>query len=141
MSAVRVYLPLTPAQIRALGSTRSLGPLPLTAYAVTPELSAAWPGEDQDALEHYALRAAATGDPARPADPTHRVLVAAADVEESTLEAAENAGHPAEVWLRRQVQLDGVVSFHVAEHPGVIGPGGDLLWYDVTELDAVLAMC
>lgn len=56
MTLVRVYLPMSPAQVRALASTRSIGPVPLTAYAVTPELRSAYPQEDQDGWEYHARR-------------------------------------------------------------------------------------
>src|SRR3954470_23623489 len=78
---MRVYLPSTlPALGRALAAGE-IGPAPLTAYAVTPELREWYANGDLEELEYAALAAAARaslrllGDD--PEAPPRRVVLAA----------------------------------------------------------------
>jgi hypothetical protein len=136
MSRVRIYLPLTAADLDALsGGTALTRP---TAYAVTVRLASITPGADPEELEYAAfLQAAAAAGRARGADPTRRV-VAAADVEaESVTEQALPEGRtPAEVALSALVPARAIASFHVDELPGGTDDA-DLLWFDASELLSV----
>ncbi|QIM21398.1 hypothetical protein G7075_10145 [Phycicoccus sp. HDW14] len=51
----------------------------------------------------------------------------------------ERADVPSRVEVGSPVARSRVVSFHVDEEPGGTGTA-DLLWYDVTELEAVRAL-
>ncbi len=78
---VRVYVPLTLAQLERLVADRAL-PAPLPAHAVTAALRAAWPDGDQEQWEYAAMAAAAVDAlRARPADDPPRRLVVAADAD------------------------------------------------------------
>jgi hypothetical protein len=137
MSRVRIYLPLTAADLDALsGGTALTRP---TAYAVTVRLASITPGADPEELEYAAfLLAAAAAGRARGSDPTTRRVVAAADVEaESVTEQALPEGRtPAEVALAASVPARAIVSFHVDELPGGTDDA-DLLWFDASELLSV----
>jgi hypothetical protein len=52
---VRIYLPATSAVLHALLDTGSIGPAPLTAFAVTPALREWYLDDDVEALEYAAL--------------------------------------------------------------------------------------
>lgn len=126
---------------------------PGRAHAVTPELRAGLPGEDEEAWEYAALLAAA--DDAlrllarRPHAPRLRVVLAA-DVPEGLVDAGTGPDEPASaVELVGGVSWATVVSVHVDEPAAatevVATLAGDaaaedrlaereLLWYDVTEV-------
>lgn len=58
---MRVYVPATTRILRALVDDGELGPVPLTAFAVTPELREWYTDGDIDELEYAALLEAARG--------------------------------------------------------------------------------
>jgi len=58
---VRVYLPSTTTGLRELADTGSLGPAPLTAFAVTPALREWYVDDDEESLEYAAMQEAARG--------------------------------------------------------------------------------
>ncbi len=139
MSGVRVYLPLTSDQVHDLATHGRLAARPVVAFAVTSRLRAQQPGEDDEALEYAALLAAAAwSDGIRGSKKLRRVIAAgdlpAAVVTEAGVTAARGA---AEVTIAEPVTLRQLVSFHVDENPR---PEADLMWYDVTEVTAVLAL-
>ena len=78
---MRVYLPATSAVLRELVDAGQLGPPPLTAFAVTPDLREWYRDGDLDELEYAALLEAARGSlRLLDEDPTaarRRVVVAA----------------------------------------------------------------
>lgn len=118
---MRAYLPL---RVDDLAGVRTGGTLPARPlFAVTEAMRAADPTADEEELEFDALCAAL--DAAAEVAGAGRRLVAAAEVPDSA-----PSGSP--------VDLDLVVSFHVEERPAGAGEGYDaLLWYDVTEIDAL----
>jgi hypothetical protein len=56
---VRVYLPATSAGLRQLADSGSIGPAPLTGFAVTPALREWYLDDDLEALEYAAMSEAA----------------------------------------------------------------------------------
>jgi hypothetical protein len=146
--AVRLYLPAT---LRLLIQADGLHPT--TAHAVTPELAAVFPEEDEEGLEFAALLAAADDAVALLAEdvtaPRRRVVVVA-DVAGETPRRTE--GLPSAVVPPAVVPWLAVVSLHVDEGEAeadvaaaLDGDGEaleraaerDLLWFDVSELDLV----
>lgn len=132
---IRVYVPLTVAALRRLGTNGQLESAPFTAYAVTNDLRREHPNADEEELEFLAFTdASASTTGAGPAP-----VVAAADVDADVVTdllapaAAVSAVRVAAAVPRRQV-----ASFHVAD-PGSGSDGPpDYSWYDATELDGVL---
>ena len=147
---MRVYLPATLDQLPC----EQVGPG--RAHAVTPELRAGLPGEDDEGWEYAALLAAADDTLAllgrHPASPRLRVVLAA-DVPEGLVDAGTGPDEPASaVELVAGVAWGTVVSVHVDEPdaaPDVVAAlAGDLaaeerlverelLWYDVTEVGRI----
>ena len=144
---MRIYLPMTVADLADPDGVR-----PSAAHAVTRELAAALPGEDEEGLEFAALLAAADASvgllSADPSVPSRRVVVVA-DVS-GVPSAARAGGLPSEVEPPAAVPWDQVVSLHVddgdAESDVAAAAAGDeealeraaerdLLWFDVSELD------
>jgi hypothetical protein len=138
MPLTRVYLALTPADLEALAGAGALGTTPVRAHAVTPALGSPGLTTDEEELEHLAWVAAADEAGAGARDGSRRV-VAAADVEAESVSYPTAADVPSRVEVADPVTRRQVVSFHVDEEPGATGTA-DLLWYDVTELDAVRAL-
>lgn len=136
MSQTRVYLPLTVAGLRRLAAEREAGPAPLRAFAVTDRVERALPTGDEEEWEYAALTDAAAAA-ALGAGPADRRVIAAADVESTSVQAEGEADSA--VILSEPVPLRRVVAFHVDENSGDEGTH-DLLWYDVTELDEVLRL-
>lgn len=146
---VRVYVLVSAAGLRQLREGAELPPSP--AYAVTPALRRLHPQDDEEGLEYLALRAAAADH-----DAVGRCVIAAADAPAApSAHSGDSVGNKgrrgglgrvtgpgdiesARVDLAEGVGLDRIASFHVAEHDGAIGAEDDLLWYDRTELGAVL---
>ncbi|MFD3875891.1 DUF6912 family protein [Streptomyces sp. NPDC058623] len=77
---MRVYVPLTLPALAAAHEAGELGPAPLRAYAVTPELREWYVSDDIEELEYAALNRAAVASlrllSADPAAPRTRVVVA-----------------------------------------------------------------
>lgn len=143
MPLTRVYLPLTVADVRALGDSGLLDRVPLTAHAVTDEVRSADPSGDEEAWEYTALCEAADHAAALRLAPGDPRVVAAADVEPGCVEPdcvepprTQEAVAGSSVRLTDAVPRRRIASFHVD------GAGStdedELLWYDVTELSALL---
>ncbi|WP_371814234.1 hypothetical protein [Phycicoccus sp. HDW14] len=92
---------------------------------------------DEEELEHDAWVAATEEATSRAAGA--RRVVASADVDAAVVAVPERADVPSRVEVGSPVARSRVVSFHVDEEPGGTGTA-DLLWYDVTELEAVRAL-
>lgn len=87
---MRVYVPATTRILRALVDDGELGPAPLTAFAVTPELREWYTDGDIDELEYAALLEAARGSlRLLDVDPTsvRRRAVVAAEVPDDQVES------------------------------------------------------
>ncbi|MBT2386096.1 hypothetical protein [Streptomyces sp. ISL-11] len=87
---MRVYVPLTLSGLAEAHRTGQLGPAPLDAYAVTPELREWYASEDVEELEYAALgRAAARSLRLLAADPdaARRRVVVALDVADGAVAA------------------------------------------------------
>jgi hypothetical protein len=141
MPAVRVYVPLGRAGLLALAADRVLEPMagqPLVAYAVTPGLEAAHPGEGVEELEYLAFCDAAAAARALRESPTDRRVVVSADADADWL--SDHDGGTAAVALATAVPLARIASLHVDDE-GALAAGDDspdeLLWYDATELGDV----
>ncbi|GAA4408467.1 hypothetical protein GCM10023168_25910 [Fodinibacter luteus] len=139
MPLARVYLPLTSADLAALADGEPLGPAPLDAHAVTPALGRPGLVTDEEELEHAAWVAATLEAVGLTEGGIRRRVVAAADVDASTVLHPTSPDVPSRVRLSAPVDRRRVVSFHVDEEPGASEPT-DLLWYDVTELAQVRAL-
>jgi len=138
MTLRRIYVPLDDAALEMLRTRREIGPAPLAAHAVTDRQSRG-PGTDAEELEYAALLAAAA-EAAGARTAGGRRVVAAADVESALVEDGDDTGAPpSRVEVDAPVPVSRVVSFHLDEVPGGTDDG-DLLWYDVTELDEVLRL-
>ena len=126
---MRVYLPLLESDLTQVAAD---GMLPeRTGYAVTDEVRALDPAADEEDLEFEAMCQAL--DAARALGAGRRVI-ASADVDQ-----ARGSGTDAALAGLLHVPVTDVVSFHVEESAGEVGSGyDDLLWYDFTELSALV---
>ena len=116
MSLTRIYLPLNAVRLRELAESRLVGPPPLAAHGVTDGIRAA----------------SAVGLPAG----ERRRVVAAADVDEAWVAAADDGSVASAVTVSEPVPLQRIASFHVDESD--VADDDELLWYDVTELTGLL---
>jgi len=124
---MRLYVPLLVGELAAV---LEAGRLPArAAHGVTGPLRALDPDAEEEDLEFEAMCQAL--DTARGLGGGRRV-VAAADAA-----PREGAGDDALLVGDSSVPLADVVSFHVEESEGGTGYD-DLLWYDVTELAALV---
>lgn len=123
----RVYLPVSRADLELLRERAALDVEGRSAYAVTEALRRAHPHTDDDEELEFLAYALAVGQASAPA------VVLAADVG-----AAEPGSSGAAVLLRGLLPRSGVAALHV-EHP-VHSADGELLWYDASELDEVIAL-
>ncbi|MCX4676833.1 MULTISPECIES: DUF6912 family protein [unclassified Streptomyces] len=77
---MRVYVPLTLSGLAAAHRAGEVGPGPLTAYAVTPQLREWYVSDDIEELEYAALNRAASASlrmiAGNPDEPRRRVVVA-----------------------------------------------------------------
>lgn len=146
--AMRIYLPATPAELVA---RRGLGARDV--HGVTPALRAALPEEDDEGWEFSAQLAAADASLALLAAPGagRRRLVVSVDVPDAAVVPVPD-GRPTSLRLDAPVIWLDVVCVHVdgaearadiaaalhgdADAAARLGER-DLLWYDVTELDAL----
>ncbi len=146
---MRVYLPVTLDELQH-GSPVLL--TPRVVHAVTPQLRATWPDEDEEGWE-YAAQAGAADDSlvrvaASPGAPALRVVVAA-DVPDAAVRALTDPPVPSAVELTSGVDLAAIVSVHVDEPEAAADVRAvvdgdeaaierleerDLLWYDVSEV-------
>jgi hypothetical protein len=135
MPIVRVYLPLDPTTLSSLRASGELGPAPVAGHAALAPSSRPGIGNDDEEREYAAWSAAASDAAGRAPDGVRRV-VASADVDAAVVQRA--SGDDTAVELDAVVAQPRIASFHIDEEPG--GEVADLLWYDVTELDEVLAL-
>lgn len=158
----RIYVPLTHEQVRELAAERRLV-APLQGYAagspgrVDAKIS---PAGAQEESEYLAFRAAA--DHAARLDEGSRRVIASADAPDDELREVAGpvsgaTSGPVPVVIAEDLPLRAIASLHLDEAVDVpvddavddavdeAGEAGDdaaepdLLWYDITELDAVLA--
>lgn len=94
---MRIYLPATTTVLRRLLDSGEIGPAPLRAFAVTPEVREFYLDADIEELEYVALRDAAAASlrmiDSDPTVPRRRIVVAAdvPDVEVRALEDLDRA--------------------------------------------------
>ena len=136
MSPTRIYLPLSAARLRELATSRVLGPAPLAAHGVTSIVRAGDPNGDQEGWEYLALGEAAEASAASLPSGERRRVVAAADVDDSWVTAADADGVASALTVSQPVPMQRIASFHVDEKD--VADDDELLWYDVTELDGLL---
>lgn len=149
MTQTRVYVPLGAEQCKALARDRRIAPTPPVVHAVTRAFTVAHSGLGQDDLEHLALQAAAMTAAERARETGDRVVVAAADVDDTAVE--DDAGQrdsPSRVRLTEALDLQRVASFHLGDEHGLADsptddddhPWLELSWYDATELDTLVTL-
>ncbi len=151
----RVYVPATRSSVSRLREHGTLGPAPLTAYAVTDGLRAAVADADDEEWEYLAMSAAALGSVELLADDETARVVVAVDV--GDVETVVD-GEPGEVRLTTEVPLRRVAAVHVDARDAEQAVGAaraargtaayddalaacldhDLQWYAVQEIDVVL---
>lgn len=132
--SVRVYAPVTPADLRALvaGSAIEVA----VAWAVTASSRAAHgPTVDEEEMEFLAMSSAAQACLADAASPVVRIVLAA-DVPDSDVEDGQSPDGG--VRLLRPLARTDVASVHTDSapvEPGADLDAGDLQWYAVQEID------
>ena len=112
---MRVYLPSTTAGLRELLDTGAVGPAPLTAFAVTPELREWYVDDNPEELEYAAMTEAARGSlRLLDADPSaaRRRVVIAADVPDAGVVVRDDLDRGV-VELREAVPMPAIASVHV----------------------------
>ncbi|MGP9538983.1 DUF6912 family protein [Brachybacterium sp. AOP43-C2-M15] len=134
---MRIYLPLTVQdRPRLESSARSLDlAADRAAWAVTTEVRADRPGQDEEDLEYDALQDAVHVALTAGED-SARALVIAADAPDGALTGAPQEGGVFGVSLREEV-LAKIASFHVTEQDAAAAAADDtdpaLLWFDASE--------
>ena len=111
---MRVYLPATSAVLRQLTDTGSMGPAPLTGFAVTPGLREWYLDDDLEALEYAALSEAARASlRLLDADPTaaRQRVVVAVETPERTVDVRDDLDRGV-VQVTEAVPLAAVASVH-----------------------------
>jgi hypothetical protein len=124
---MRVYVPLTLPGLSAALATGSIGPVPLTAYAVTPALREWYAGGDDEELEYAALTQAARASLA---------LLAQSDSSADDATSAADAGPAADAGSAGDVASAGE-----AASVGDAGSGGDAAGFGGTVPRRVVAAC
>lgn len=117
---MRVYLPSTLNELARILRDRKLGPVPLTAYAVTPALREWYASADLEELEYAAMSDAAKESLRLLADdpdaPSRRVVIAA-DLPDDAIAYgpgdALDTGERARVHVLQPIGFDRIVSGHV----------------------------
>ena len=164
---MRIYLPATTTLLHELLETGSIGPAPLTAFAVTPGLREWYVDDDAEELEYAATVEAARGSlrllDADPAAARRRVVVAA-EVPDAVVTVRDDLDRGV-VELAEPVALTTIASVHVddaeaeetvaAAAEAVIAAdlgdpgsqekvddaeGHELSWYATQEIAAFLAL-
>jgi hypothetical protein len=133
----RVYVPLNRGLLESALEHRELGPAPLAAFAVTPELGAATPDLDVEELEYAAYRLAVDASRAMLApDRTddRRRLVVAADV---TVTRPDADGGPGAITVPEPIPWAQVAAVH-ADPTDAAGDDDDLAWYATQEAPELL---
>ena len=140
MPWTRIYVPLNASRLRGIGESRVLGEAPFLAYAVTEALRAVTRAAGQDEWEYAALSDAVRSSAALLTPGETRRIVAAADVESEVVGSAGPGTSIDEsaVFISEPVALNRIASFHVDGDDS--SEDDELLWYDVTELPAILAL-
>lgn len=136
----RIYIPLNASGLRSLDADRAVAGAPLLAHAVTEAVRSSAPTAGQDAWEYTALSDAALTSAGRLTSGERRRIVAAADVPPELVGSAAPADAIDEsaVSISESVALNRIASFHVDDADA--SEDDELLWYDVTELPAILAL-
>lgn len=136
MTQTRIYIPLNASGVRRLASERQLGDSQVHAFAVTGRVERADPTGDEESWEYAALtEAVEAAGQLRPV--RGKRVVAAADVDPQRVH--EGGDTAAAVVVESAIPLSLVVSFHIDESADDEGMD-DLLWYDATELEALLQL-
>ena len=116
---MRVYLPATTAALRELVDSGSLGPAPLTGFAVTPALREWYVDDDLESLEYAAMQEAARGS-LRLIDADERAarrrVVLAVDVPDGEVTVRDDLDRGV-VQLAAPVPMRAVASAHVDDEP------------------------
>jgi len=119
---MRVYLPATLSVLAELHKAGSLGPAPLTGYAVTPALREWYTEGDSEELEYAAMTDAARASLRLLADspeaPRRRVVVAA-EIPDAHAAPVLDGTEPGLVRVGTEVPLGWVASLHV-DDPAVL---------------------
>lgn len=112
---MRVYLPATTSVLRRLIDEQTVGPAPITAFAVTPGLREWYVDDDLDELEYAAMLDASRASlrllTADPLAASRRVVIAA-DVPDQLVTVRDDLDRGV-VRLGEPVRLRQVVSAHV----------------------------
>lgn len=135
----RVYVALTAEDLDDLAAGRPVGAAPRAAHAVTAALGRPGLVTDEEELEHDAWLAAADEAVGATGNGIRRRVIGSADVDAATVGYPTRPDVPSRVEVAAPLERRRFVSFHVDEEPGATGTA-DLLWYDVTELDAVRSL-
>ncbi|MFD9482193.1 DUF6912 family protein [Streptomyces nojiriensis] len=165
---MRVYVPLTLPGLAEVHQAGELGPAPLLAYAVTPELREWYVSDDIEELEYAALNRAALASlrlVAADAGAPRRRVVVALDVDDKAATAAPGADEAAlgRVTLAAAVRLAVAAAVHVdaddadedvaaavgaleaadggdteAQHTVDAAEDHELLWFGVQEIPGLL---
>ena len=147
MTLTRIYIPLNASGLRSLDADGVIGGAPFLAHTVTDAVRASAPMAGRDEWEYAALNDAAQSSGLRLTSGESRPIVAVADVTPDLVDPAAAGGSTAEsaASISDSVALQRIASFHIGD--GAAGNdqlgdelGGELLWYDVTELPVILAL-
>lgn len=137
----RIYIPLTHDHLRSLAADRVLAaPLVGIAPALNRTDSRTAAAAAEEEAEYAAFTAAAERAAEQQSGGTGRRVIAAADVPAGALEQRSGSeadvadGGGLEVRTTEDLPIRFIVSLHIDEE----SEPGDLLWYDITELDGVL---
>ncbi|GAA6524555.1 hypothetical protein [Intrasporangium sp. DVR] len=147
MPVVRIYLPIGRRDLDDLVETGLLdasAASPREAFGVTEGLRSRATGLDVEELEYAAFADAVAASAAARSAPGARRVVAAADADPAWV-VDRAGGAVSSLSVVAPVPGARIASFHVDEQAGVAGDSaateaGELLWYDVTELDEVRRM-
>jgi hypothetical protein len=132
----RVYVPLDRAALATAWERAEVGPAPLTAYAVTPQLRAEYGAErDIEELEYAAYELAVDVSRAALSSGDRRRVVVAADA----AAVRPDEGEVGRVVVPEPIPWSAVASIHA--DTGDLGPDGDdaeLAWYAPQETPDLL---
>ena len=140
MTVTRIYVPLNASMLRSLDKLRALANAPFLAHAVTAAVRAEARAAGQDEWEYAALSDAVRSSAALLTSGESRRIVAAGDVESEVVGPPVSGSSIDEsaVSISEPVALNRIASFHVDGDNS--SEDDELLWYDVTELPAILAL-
>jgi len=138
VTVTRIYIPLNASGLRSLTTDRALGAAPFLAHAVTEAVRASAATSGQDEWEYTALNDAAQSSGLLLTSGERRRIVAAADVVPELVgpAAPTYATGESAVSIVDSVALQRIASFLVDGENA--SEDDELLWYDVTELPAIL---